>query len=1473
MSGQPACPAGIDDSFGPWAGHECRGGFDFTLLFEESIITIPLQCLFLLALPVRYLQLAKANTKVVSSPLVVLKLCAAVCLLALNVAQLTTWATTSSHVQTRATMPTAALVFIASLGLCPLSWLEHERTIRPSFLLSVYLFLSILLDVVRARTLWMLDPHAVTPALLTASLAVRAVMFVLESTEKRGILISPYKDYSVEMTSSSVSRSVFFWLTSLFLSGYEKVLAMEDLYPLDTRMHSAPLHQALVTKWAQVSNKAAPGALVKTWLRAFAGPIMEGVIPKLCQIGFTYAQPFLVNAAIDLAVEPRTPAYDNVGYGLIGAYIIVYTGIAISTGQYEWRMHRTASLMRGSVVATIYGKSLRLDLTSSGTSPEGALTFINTDVEIITPGIVYLHDIWGSLVEIAIGIYLIYRELGAACAMPIAIVFVSMVVVTCLAVPTGTAQAAWVQASQDRVTATTRALGSVKWLKISGLSELAFSKIRDLRTQELKTSIRYRRLQGVCMVLLICVPIWSPILTLCTYAGIAASGGGTLTIAQAFTSFALFTLVSKPLADIIQSLPIIATSMASFQRIQDFLNGKEWVDNRLVAAPGSKLDTESGRSDSSLGQRSNHLEFEANPGLGAAHEKGIHALALEDDIIASVQGTFSWAEESEPAIDIIDWRIRKHAFTLVLGPVGCGKSTLLKSLLGELSAFKGTINTSFSRVGYCAQNAWLPNDTVRNVIIGRSPFETSWYDAVLKACALEQDIRTWPDGENTATGRKGFSLSGGQKHRVSLARALYSRPDLLIFDDVFSGLDSATEDLVFNSLLGREGLIRNGNMTVVMTSSDARRGPYADYVVFLNDKGQISEKGTVEELSEKVNRPQTEAVVGPRPLLAPKEETLETQRVDTQPVVPAVAIEDLPEDATRWLGDSAIYKFYANAVGWFSLTTFCIAMTVFAFCSTFPNIWIKWWAEANETNPNENLGKWIGGYIGFGTGSAAAVLFGTYQLFIIIVNHSGVYFHDLLLKTTSKAPMSFHGTVDSGVTVNRFSQDLQLIDMELPITALGLAVGVTFCVADFIMISVSSKYIAAFLPFVIATLYVMQHFYLRTSRQLRLLDIEHKAPLYTQLTQTIDGLQTIRAFKWESSFEEKNTRLLDDSQRPSYLLFCVQRWLTFVVDILIALIAVLLAILTTTLREQIGPGFIGIALSNILAFSATIKTILMSWVMLEVSLGAVARVRKFASETKPEDFADGPLAEPEGGKWPSQGAVALHEVTASYSSSEPVLTNISFSIQPREKVVICGRTGSGKSSLLLCLLRLVQLDSGTITIDGVQLSTLPHEYVRSKLVAVPQETYIFDDTVRHNLDPGQAASDEDIVSALQKVQLWDKIKQRGGLDTVIQDEFLSQGEAQLFVFARAMLRKSKVLLLDEFESSLDEETSNVINEVLRSAFQDWTVIAIAHKLHKSLDFDKAIVLDGGKVVECDEPRRLLERDSMFKKLYELSTRS
>ncbi|KAH6995503.1 ABC transporter [Ilyonectria sp. MPI-CAGE-AT-0026] len=1464
-----------DDKFGPWAGILCRGGFDFTLFFEESILSISVQAIFLLLLPIWAWQVARTDVKVAGGIVRPIKTIGLLCLVALNAALLALWVKTDDDqiTHTRATLANAVLTLIASLGACVLSWLEHERNPKPSFIVTSWLFFSGFLDLARSRTLWMIgDGYQTIPVLLTCSLVLRLILLVLESLGKRHLLVPQYKDSERDITRTLFETVLFWWLNPLLAVGYKRNIALSDLYPLEKDMHSDDWHKNIAEAWEKVPDKTVPGVLFNVSIRALAWPLMTCVPPRLLQIGFTYVQPIMIKQAVTFAATPQGKPYDNYGYGLVGAFAIVYTCLAICLSQYQWRVSRVSAKLRGGIMALIFQESLQLDVTSPDISSTGAITLLNTDANNMIEAVHMIHEIWANCAEIGIAIYLVQREMGAACAMPIALAASLMFIAVFIAVPSGTAQAAWIQASQERVTATSKTLSSVKWLKISGLSDVTFGVIRRLRVRELKISITYRILLGVTLVLLTFSSVWSPILTFCLYAGLAKRNGTSIDVPTVFAAYSALSLLNGPITWVMLAFPTMAGSLQSFQRVQNHLNGKKRVDNREALMNRPQSINQAEKSDTHL--MLNFEQIKAPEGhfelSDMDQSSAPSSIIMEKGFIASVHGKFSWAEDEEPVLDIEEWNIQRRTLTMVLGPVGCGKSTLLKGLLGELGGFKGTIRANFSGAAYCDQSPWIPNDTVRNIIIGGSDWDEAWYQRVLHACALEHDLLTWPKGHDTVAGSQGISMSGGQKQRLSIARAVYSRREFLIMDDVLSSLDSSTEEFIFQSLWGEKGLLWEADITTVLTSSDERRVHSAGQLVILNERGQISGRGTPDELQDVLSHVE---------IKSNGNKTGKKHGASAPEDNGAIgALAELPtadvDDPTRRLGNWEMYSLYTQAAGKLTLGLFILAMAVYAFCASFPSVWLGWWAKKAAEEGTKNLGKWLGVYVVLGVGSLVGSTCGIWQLIVVIINKCGLHFHEALLETVSRAPMAFHSAVDSGITVNRFSEDLRLIDMELPTAAFGVSSTMAFLFAQVIIVAVTSRYLAVAFPVLLFMLYVIQHFYLRTSRQLRLLDIECMAPVNSQLIETLDGLVSIRAFQWDQNFLQKSLVVIDNSQRPRYLLASIQGWLSYHIDMVITLLAIIFVILTTTLREEIGANYMGIGLNSVLGLGSATKTVLSFWVMLEVSLGAVMRVHQFTKETEKEGAHDDPFHDEEHAAWPTQGAVELNGVTASYESSGICLDNISFSIQPGQKVAICGRTGSGKSSLTLCLLRLMDLDSGSIAIDGVNLTRLSHEYVRNKLVALPQQVFIMDASVRLNADPSETVGDEEIISALQRVQLWPKIEKRGGLDTVVDDNFFSQGEGQLLVFARAMLRKSKVLILDEFTSSLDQTTSQIVEELLVSFFNDWTIIAVTHKLDSVLTFDRVAVLERGRLLEFDEPRKLLEQqDSAFKTLYETHQQS
>lgn len=400
---------------------------------------------------------------------------------------------------------------------------------------------------------------------------------------------------------------------------------------------------------------------------------------------------------------------------------------------------------------------------------------------------------------------------------------------------------------------------------------------------------------------------------------------------------------------------------------------------------------------------------------------------------------------------------------------------------------------------------------------------------------------------------------------------------------------------------------------------------------------------------------------------------------------------------------------------------------------------------------------------------------------------------------------------------------------------------------------------------------MIQKFYLRTSRQIRLLDLEAKSPLYTHFIETLSGLSTIRAFTWSTSFITQHHTLLDASQKPYYALFCIQRWLSIVLEVMVAVLAIILMVLVVEFRGSVDTGYVGLALLNVINFSNLLVWLVTQWTALETSIGAVSRLKSFTSTTPDENLPGENHIVP--GDWPSGGAIEIRNLSASYSStgfSHPVLKGLNISIKAGEKIGICGRTGSGKSSLIMTLLHLLEVSpESEVLIDGVDITKIPRQVLRERINGVPQESFFLKGSIRFNASPLSKSTDEEIIDALRKVELWSLIEAKGGLNAELAagEEFFSHGQKQLFGLARAILRKGNVVVLDEVSSSVDIETDRLMQRIVRGEFEGKTILSVAHRLETIADFDKVAVMGDGELVEFGSPRELLGRESRFRELW------
>ncbi|OGM47940.1 hypothetical protein ABOM_002790 [Aspergillus bombycis] len=1139
--------------------------------------------------------------------------------------------------------------------------------------------------------------------------------------------------------------------------------------------------------------------------------------------------PFLINTTLQ-AIDLSQPGTDE-NRGLIGAWALVYLGIAASNSIYQYQNFRFATRVRGALITTIYHHTLQTRVADSGDIT--AVSLMGTDVERIVNGLELFHETWGALVEIGIACWLLGRQLSVACIAPVILVLLFVAGSSKLSFSMNTAQRRWIEKVQERLRVTSAMLGDMKAVKMLGLSGVLLPVIQGFRSREIETSRSYRKLL-VAMLLLSLTPInLAPVLTFGIYTIIAVFWKSqTLLLAQAFTSLSLISLLTTPVIVFIQTMPVVFQCVGNFDRIQEYCNYSAQTTNIPNDGEGPPTPCSNSEQETTL----------ESLALGTLPKGGLHSHSVVHPDLRLDGHGFAWNRSSaDPVLHDLQITIKRGSITAIVGPVGSGKSSLLHALLGELvdiplehgSPRQDKVDPrAREAMAYCAQHPWLENHTIRENIRGSSPWDLKWYHCVLSACALETDLAQLEKGDFTRVGSDGVKLSGGQKQRIvmitkALARAVYSKRSILLLDDVFSARIMMLADKI---IVLKEGRVVDAGKP----SSLAQK-----------DKGYVKElglcmTGSWDKMPIETDNALTAKEVSPTAGL--------TSAISREGDMNAALIEDptsnAPTDLRRKNGDLSVYGYYLTSSGYAAVGLYTLFMVLWIFFIEFSVIWVSWWSEANETHPNEKVGMYMGVYATMGVLGTLAACLAAWVAFVSIVSNSATSIHLDLLAATLKAPFRFFTSTDNGELLNRFSEDMELIDMDLPSTALNYTSSILpspnnvslsrlltiikatiSCLAQVIILAIFSRSLAIAIPIVFALLYVLQRFYLQTSRQMRLLMIEAKAPLYTHFTATEStsrsGGTTIRAFGWTHDYQRRVARLADCSQRPAYLQSCIQHWLTFALNVLMAALVVILVGTVIAWRRQldIRVGGVGVALVILTGLGETLTRLIRTWTRLESSVGAVTRVRRFVTETETEDAeqepktADGTIA-----PWSRPGAVEFEGVVAGFtapgssslSTAGAVLKAITLSVQPGEHVAICGRSGSGKTSLLLALLRMVEVLEGQILVEG-QVAVAAGAFAaqeadafRRCLNVVPQDPFLLKGTsVRFNLDLySEAQSEAELVDALHRVGLWELVHAQGGLDTIVDTLPLSAGQQQLFCFARAIVRRRhcSILVLDEATS-------------------------------------------------------------------------
>ncbi|XP_077497298.1 multidrug resistance protein mrp-7-like isoform X2 [Amblyomma americanum] len=830
--------------------------------------------------------------------------------------------------------------------------------------------------------------------------------------------------------------------------------------------------------------------------------------------------------------------------------------------------------------------------------------------------------------------------------------------------------------------------------------------------------------------------------------------------------------------------------------------------------------------------------------------------------------TLAWSRTSikgaEAQLQNVTLNVEPGSLIGVVGFVGSGKSSLLAAVLGDMQCLEGTVSCA-GRIAYVPQLPNVHNMTIRDNILYGRPMHAGNYERVLRSCQLLNDLNKIPSGDMAEVGEKGTNLSGGQKQRISLARAVYSNSDVYLFDDPLSALDPVVGNNIFRDVLGPNGYLRN--KTRIMVCNQGTYLKHVDKIVFIHDR-RARVYASLEELLRDPASPRNFH-------LALKHKSLEPgatngagpERGEECETVGRITEDELAESAkSGWQLMLALLRYSE----WPALVGVAV-LAAAAVATAFQQIWIKAWTDASTANPGEAIAArryWIGGLIGICVANVTCRLAGGALLAATARLMSGSL-HRTMLEGVLRSPVSFFDASPRGRVLNRFAGDLDFVDAECFVSSKQTVQGTLLTIASVGVVATQAPLVVAVTGVVAVLLAVGMSMAVRASNSSRFYDSVGMSRLLQHLTETLDALSSVRAYGVMDRFRRHSYRLADICIR-GYNSYCTcfrfTRSLTALGGFAILLSALLLNTVGSELPE---PSSLGLAMSAATSVPLALMSLcimLFSTLQMMVSFERCLEYTELPPESEVVDPAGDDKQALAGRvlpeKWPSEGKVEFQDYSASYRPgiAPNVLNDVSFTVLPMERVGVVGRTGAGKSSLVLALLRVLGASEGRILIDGVDIANVPLKRLRTGITVIPQDPSLVRGTMRMNLDPTGSHTDDQLWQALRQAHLATLVKgHSAGLEMETADggANLSVGQRQLVCLARALLRGSKVLLLDEATSQMDGDTDRLIQATLRQAFAHSTLIAIAHRIHTVLDYDRILVMDEGRVREYGTPASLL----------------
>ncbi|KAJ7283270.1 P-loop containing nucleoside triphosphate hydrolase protein [Mycena rebaudengoi] len=1238
-------------------------------------------------------------------------------------------------------------------------------------------------------------------------------------------------------------------------------------YELHPEMGSTELYRRFQIAWdREMTQHPSHPLLVRALFKAFYPTFLSTVPPTIVRALAQVVQPLLVNAAIKFIssyAAPSRPQPGQWGWALSGMFTLVFLSLAGATSIYFYTIARTGAYIRGSLIEAMFRKALVLRAESVTDATGGdPMNLMSSDVERITTHLDIFHQIWSSVIIIILGLYILYLQLGLGpllAALPVT--FFIVIITPLLSRKIGPLEGDITTLCDKRVRLITSVLRQMKGVKLSALESEVENRVRAARTAELDARKRFWRRFAFLVSLTSSTLNLLSLFTLGTYSIISFLGHGpALSTARLFTAYTTLTIISSSLFIIGQGLPAVTQAYVSVQRIEKYLSSPVSEHHDDAGPPSDSKERK-------IPLHHSRIIFPTSVSTLSLEARGVAG----EQMVVFHKACIGWA--GKVVLNRLEASIRLGQLTMVIGRVASGKTTFIEALLGETTISAGHISypPQFRRgIAYCSQVPWLQGSlSVRDNILFASPMDPEWYDRVISACGLATDLNAKPGGD-LALAR---GLSGGQKARVALARAIYSKLEVQIFDDVFAALDGNTSNSIFDALFGNEGLLRG--KTVILATNQFAQLKHSDWIIALHSSNE-AQQGTYTHFL--ASNDSTSRFI--RDNIVPsgaEEQAIPIERTRMEPdVVESLEEIDLPpsdeeNEFGRNSARSKIYLHYFKCAGWRQIGTYAVLLLLAIAIQIITPVFLQIWSTFNDTHSStaarQKLGFFLGAYSVFELFYSASITALFYYVILVVTIRASANLHSRPFVSLLKSSIQFFSTTHPGQIISRFSQDIFILDELFPISFYDFSYQMMRLIGSAILMVVSVPYLAIVVVLVVGVAYLVQKFYLATAKRLRRLDLARKAPLYTLFQETIDfnGLLTIRAARAEHHLTQSNTTLLSRSQVPFYLTTIASVWFASSIGLMTATVNTAIVLLAVATRRSTKAGLLAVGLTQAVSLQEIISLMLTSWTQLEISAVALERNLEYSNlppEQKPKSAGDLAVGEK---SWPEYGDVEFVDVSARYTEDGPsVLRGVSFHVPIRSKLGICGPSGAGKSSILMALLRGLHTD-GQILIDGVNILNVDRHQLRKSINVIPQDPFVLAGTVRQNVDFSGQKTDAEIWAALEAVQLKPTISGlEGNLDYELTSSgrALSQGQFQLLAMARALVCRCNVAIFDEPTANIDPETDAIIQTVIRSSFQDCTVIAIVHRIENIADFDQ------GRIVESGRPEELLEQeDSVFRQLH------